>query len=120
MENKLGCCGLNCEECPVFIATLKNDKELKAKSAKEWSTIYADYLVKSLEPEDINCEGCHSENAFVGCKTCEIKKCCGEKGFRTCASCNEYSSCGMLNGFFAFPHQQAKENLDALRNANHV
>ena len=45
---KLGCCGLNCEECPVFIATLKNDKELKAKSAKEWSTLYADYLVKPL------------------------------------------------------------------------
>jgi hypothetical protein len=115
MENKLGCCGLKCEECPVFIAAAINDKELKAKIVKEWSLLYADYLEKPLEPKDINCEGCHSENTFVSCKKCPMRKCCGEKGYKTCASCNEYLSCGMLNGFFAFPHQQAKENLDALR-----
>ncbi len=118
MENKLGCCGLNCEECPVFIATVKNDAELKAKIVEEWSLLYADYLKKQLESEDITCEGCQSENTFIGCTTCEIRKCCTKKEFKTCANCDLYQSCSTLNGFFAFPHQQAKNNLDAIRASN--
>ena len=28
-----GCCGLNCEECPVFIATVNDDDALRQKTA---------------------------------------------------------------------------------------
>lgn len=121
MENKLGCCGLNCQICPVFVATANGDEALKEKTATEWSKLYADYLKKPLEPKDINCAGCQSENTFVGCRTCQMRKCCSEKGYMTCASCKEYSSCEALNGFFAFTHQQhAKENLDALRGFDRI
>ncbi|MCJ7630946.1 DUF3795 domain-containing protein, partial [Candidatus Bathyarchaeota archaeon] len=85
MENRFGCCGLNCEECPVFVATTDNDYNLRQTSAKEWSVLYADYLGKALEPSDINCKGCHSEyTSFIGCINCPIKQCCSEKSLGTC------------------------------------
>jgi hypothetical protein len=73
MENKLGCCGLNCEICPVFVATANCDSTLKEKIAKEWSKLYEDYLEKPLEPKDINCAGCHSKN------TCRLQNLPNEK-----------------------------------------
>lgn len=37
-KNKLiGCCGLNCENCDVRIATINNDDALKEKTAILWT-----------------------------------------------------------------------------------
>jgi hypothetical protein len=121
MEAGLACCGLNCDKCPVFIATANDDDTLRQKTAKEWLCLYADILkeigIHELKPEDINCNGCRSErNLFVGCVNCPIRKCCKDKNITTCASCNEYESCGMLKGFYSFVvHQGAKDNLDGIR-----
>jgi len=116
----LGYCGLNCEDCPVFIATANNDNRLRQKTAREWSKLYStqlsEYLGKnSLSPEDMNCSGCQSERGlFIGCINCPIRKCALEKKFISCAICDEYKTCDMLNGFFSI-HQHAKENLDTIR-----
>jgi len=114
----LGYCGLDCEACPVFIATKNNDDELRQKTAKEWSGLYADYLGKDvLAKEDINCSGCLSKvDVFIGCTNCPIRNCCREKDIGTCALCPEYPACEMLKGFYTVPaHQQAKLNLDRIR-----
>ena len=113
----LGCCGLNCEDCPVYIATANNDDKRRQKTAEEWSKLYAEHLGKDLTLEDMNCKGCWSESSiFIGCSICPIKKCCKEKSFSTCANCNEYETCDMLNGFFSAPnHQHAKTNLDKIK-----
>jgi len=111
-----GYCGLNCEECPVYIATANDDDRLRQEIAREWSGLYAEYLGKELKPEDMNCRGCHSQSSlFTGCMNCPIRKCCSEKSFVTCAICKEYGTCEMLNGFFSYHHQQAKDNLDRIR-----
>ncbi|MFC1955920.1 DUF3795 domain-containing protein, partial [Chloroflexota bacterium] len=116
MKQSFGNCGLDCEACPVFIARATNDDELRVQTAKEWSELYAEYLGHSLKPSDMNCNGCHSDNTFVGCQSCPIKKCGQVKGFTSCADCKEYESCEMLNGFYSVPsHQQAKTNLDKMR-----
>jgi len=119
MENTtIGFCGLNCEECSVFIATKNNDNELRQKTAKEWSGLYSEYLEnKNLMPEDINCQGCHSRrDIFFGCKNCVIRDCCKEKQLKTCADCSDYESCDKLNGFFSVPeHKSAKDNLEKIR-----
>jgi len=110
-------CGLDCTECPVFIATVNNDDALRLKTAKEWSKLYADQLSnKELLLEDMDCSGCKSKSGalFVGCKICPIKKCCEEKKYSHCAGCNEYDTCEMINGFFTC-NQQAKQNLDKIR-----
>lgn len=121
---KLACCGLQCEECPVFIATANNDDALRQKTAREWTKFFAGYaavkelayLAKGLALEDMNCQGCQSEAGchFIGCENCTIRKCCQGRNLPTCAGCAEYESCGMLNGFFTV-HQQAKQNLDNIR-----
>ena len=115
---KLGYCGLNCEACPVFIAKANNDDELRQETALEWSDLYADVLGKDvLTKEDINCSGCRAEQSiFIGCRHCPIRGCSQEKKFSTCASCSEYQTCEMLNGFYTVPsHLQAKDNLDRIR-----
>lgn len=122
MENRfLAACGLDCGNCPVLIAAKNNDHELRAKTAKEFSELYKDYLGGyPVKPEDVNCSGCQSENGiFRGCELCPIRKCCHEKNFTTCANCIEYSQCKMLSGFYSIPaHRHAKDNLDKLRFKN--
>jgi hypothetical protein len=121
---KLACCGLQCEGCPVFIATLKNDDALRQKTAREWTKLFADFMSKKeLAVEDMNCQGCQSENGcrFIGCQDCIIRKCCEGKNFSTCAECAEYESCPMINGFFTVEqHKPAKLNLDNIRLINEL
>ena len=35
----VGYCGLYCNKCDVYIATITNDNELKEKTAKIWSKL---------------------------------------------------------------------------------
>lgn len=112
----LGYCGLNCEDCPVFIASTNDDDRLRQKTAIEWSGLYAEFLGSELKPEDMNCRGCRSqEGLFVGCMGCPIRECSRKKNLLTCANCDEYENCDILNGFFSYHHQQAKDNLDRIR-----
>ena len=115
-EVELAYCGLDCEKCPAFIATANDDDALRQKTAKDWSSLYAEILtqvgiVEDLKPGDINCRGCRSEAVhFVGCMKCPIGECSQGRRFSTCASCSEYDTCELLKGFYSMaPHQYAKD-----------
>ncbi|MDD5037971.1 MAG: DUF3795 domain-containing protein [Dehalococcoidales bacterium] len=43
-QRRLGYCGLNCGTCPVFIAKVNDDNELRIKTAKEYSELYGEFL----------------------------------------------------------------------------
>jgi hypothetical protein len=114
---RLAYCGLNCTECPVFIATVNNDTELKQRTADEWGKLYAEYIgKKELAVADMNCQGCQSTSdiRFIGCENCPIRKCSKGKNLVSCADCTEYEVCEMLKGFFSSA-PQAKENLERIR-----
>ena len=113
----LGFCGLNCETCPIFIATKNDDDQLRIKAVKEYSDLYGEFLGRHhVKQEDMNCSGCQSGHVFIGCVTCPVRKCCQEKELATCASCSKYYTCKTLNHFYAMPgYQQAKDNLDRIR-----
>jgi hypothetical protein len=116
-ELRFAYCGLDCSECPVFIATLKNDNDLRRKTAGEWEQLYSDYIgKKALAVEDMNCQGCQSAGdiRFIGCVNCTIRKCSSGKSFGSCADCAGFAECEMLNGFFTSA-PQAKENLNRIR-----
>jgi hypothetical protein len=104
-------CGLNCAECPAYIATQKNDDALRAETAKKWSEMFK----SELKPADINCDGCQTDSPrLLGyCSVCEIRKCAREKKLATCAACPEYS-CGKLDAFLA-QVPEARRTLEALR-----
>ena len=114
---ELAYCGLNCIECPVFIATASDDNELRRKTAEEWGKLYSEYIGKrELSLEDMNCRGCRSDSdiRFIGCENCPIRRCVKNKNLVTCADCDEYRTCEMINGFLTSA-PQAKENLDKIR-----
>lgn len=63
-------CGFDCERCPVFIATLKRDNELKVKLVKKYST-----SDNPLTVNDMECHGClASDQVFSYCQECEIRR----------------------------------------------
>ncbi|MGE5627165.1 MAG: DUF3795 domain-containing protein [Solirubrobacterales bacterium] len=87
----LGFCGVDCGECPVYIATKANDFKKKDEVSK---MLFNAYNVQ-IKPEDINCTGCVKATlngtAIIGhCEACELRKCAMKKNVLTCASCENY------------------------------
>lgn len=54
MKDMIGYCGLDCEKCDAYIATVNDDQALREKAAKLW----AELNNAPILPEHINCEGC--------------------------------------------------------------
>ena len=108
MRKMIAYCGLDCEKCDAYIATINNDDALREKTAKLW----AELNNAPILPEHINCMGCRVD----GIKTpycdgmCPIRKCAMKKGLETCGDCPEMESCPDL-GFVISSSSEARENL---------
>jgi hypothetical protein len=90
-------CGIDCNECPAFLATQEDNDEERVKIAELWSCKYN----SDIKPEDINCDGCLSEGGrrFNYCRVCEVRTCCQERHIKNCACCDEYA-CEKLSPIF--------------------
>lgn len=106
-------CGLLCNECPAYIATIEKDDKKKDELAKQWSS--DDYVINA---EDINCLGCSRENTgpiFKFCMDCEIRRCGISKDIDNCAHCDEYPCCNLVKLLEASP--DSKDRLDQVKNS---
>jgi len=111
MDKIIAYCGINCSECPAYLATQKGDFNELKKVAKEWSS-----GSMSFKPEEIYCDGCNTDGRiFVWCNECPIRSCCQEKGFENCAYCGDYFCNNLKMTFDKTP--SAKERLDEIRKA---
>lgn len=85
--DQISCCGIICNECPVYIATQRDDDTMRKYLAHEYSFEGAVFY-----PKDIVCHGCHTvsadHNKFG--RSCKIRKCCKEKHVKICAECKEF------------------------------
>ncbi len=109
IDKILSHCGINCAECPAYLATQKNDVEEIKKIAKEWSS---DNM--KFKPEEIYCDGCCKEGRhFSWVDNCDIKKCCTEKELENCAYCDDYICDILKNSLEKDPN--AKRNLEEIR-----
>ena len=94
MKAYIAYCGLDCEKCDAYIATIHNDDALREKTARLWS----EWNNVTIPPEQINCEGCR----LSGVKTpycdqlCPIRQCAIQKGVTTCGDCAEMEACPSL------------------------
>ena len=82
MKDMIGYCGLDCESCDAYLATVNDDQALRERTAKVWAELnHAPIL-----PEHINCEGCRMNGAkTVFCdRLCGIRQCAIKKGVATC------------------------------------
>ena len=108
MQNNIAYCGLDCEQCDAYIATLHDDQALREKTAKLWAALnHAPIL-----PEHINCQGCRADGAkTVFCEQlCAVRRCARQRGVVTCGDCPEMETCPTAGAIFANA-PQAKKNL---------
>lgn len=98
-------CGLNCNECPVYLAAISKNSDEQIKLANEYSTDTVKF-----SKEDMYCLGCHSDTVSQKmCGDCEIRLCGVKKPYGNCAECDK------------FPCSILKENLgDNSENLNHL
>jgi len=93
MEKLIAYCGLDCGQCPAYVATKNNDENLRKKTAQEWTERYRndDRNRPPVEPKDINCRGCLSSGpVYLYCNECKIRECALGKGITDCKECEEY------------------------------
>lgn len=108
MKNRIGYCGLNCDKCDAYIATVNNDDVLRAKTAKLWGELNGVEIL----PEMINCYGCKAQ----GTKTyfcenlCAVRKCATKKEYETCADCANVEKCKTVGEVLA-NSPEATDNL---------
>jgi len=115
MKEMISMCGLNCSECPAYIATQKDDDSLRNKVTEEWGAMFK----KDFKVEDINCDGCLTKGgrSFAHCNSCAIRSCGFEKSVENCAQCSDYS-CEKLDSFLKnFPDQDARNRLERIRSS---
>jgi len=109
MKKLIAYCGIDCSQCPAYLATQSGDIKEIEKVAKEWST-----ETMSFEPEEIHCEGCNQDGqTFSWCSQCPIRICCREKSYENCAYCEEYVCDHLTMTFEKTP--EAKDRLDEIR-----
>ena len=111
MNGGIAFCGLSCDECGAYIATVNDDDARRAEVAATWSKEYG----ADIEPSGINCLGCHStgEPIFAHCRVCEIRLCGLERGIDNCAHCDDYA-CEKLAEFLEMV-PACRKTLDAIR-----
>ena len=79
-------CGHDCARCITYIATLRNDENLRRQS----QSFYIERFGLDIPLEKFNCEGGRSKNVFELCKECPFVKCCKERSVDSCCKCPEY------------------------------
>ena len=91
MNRYIAYCGLNCEVCEAYKATMENDDALRARVAARWSALNG----VQITPEMINCVGCRMDGAKTPfCESlCPIRQCALQRGVQTCGSCGEVRAC---------------------------
>jgi len=123
MEKIVGYCGIICSECPVLVATKKDNGAERKKIAELFNRQYGEEHRPNgqpYKPEDINCGGCVSEGArvFYYCSLCGIRKCGKERKVKNCAFCSDYP-CDKLSSLFS-KYSKAKDTLDEIRRKHAV
>ena len=73
-------CGLYCGVCAVYMATRDNNEKFKERL----TTVY------NVSKEQIHCKGCLSDDVFVYCTICEIKRCVQSKRYDACHQCDDF------------------------------
>lgn len=91
MKKLIAYCGLDCEKCDAYLATIHNNPSLRKKTAKRWSEL--NHI--TILPEDIRCEGCRTDGVkTVFCDTlCDIRQCALKKCVNTCGDCAQLPKC---------------------------
>ena len=110
MKTMIAYCGLDCEKCDAYIATIQNDRNLREKTAKLWTELNG----VEITPEMIHCEGCRANGVKTPyCESlCPVRQCAMNRNMETCGSCAEINNCGKVGAIIG-KNPEARKNLEA-------
>lgn len=108
MDKMIGYCGIDCSRCDVYIATINDDDELRAKTAEKWSELNR----VTITPDMLNCVGCRCDGVktYYCSDMCEIRKCAEAREYDSCGSCGEAVSCKKL-AMIITDNEEARKNV---------
>jgi len=111
-------CGLDCNKCSAYIATVTNDDALREKTATEWNEKYNAPGCEPITENDIRCLGCLSviEPIYKHCKECSVRVCGLEKNVQNCGECLNYKICPKI----ASLHKQIPEGKKVCDEVNKI
>ena len=97
MKKMIAYCGLDCEKCDAYLATLRDDQALREKTAKAWSELNHVPIL----PEHINCLGCRADGIkTVFCDSlCEIRQCALKLAPKPAVTTTNWKNAGLLERF---------------------
>ena len=107
-------CGIDCESCPIHLATLEPDNAKRDAMRTSVAQLLAAQYHVDLTVRDISdCDGCQTDRLFTVCARCQIRACAVSRSLQSCASCQDYACDRLLKHFDSYP--ATKVRLDALR-----
>ena len=116
MNPKTAYCGLDCDSCPIHLATLETDPaakiQMRVQIAEELSRIYG----TKPRPDFItDCDGCKEPDGrlFHGCLNCKIRNCAIMKNMINCAYCREFP-CSNLESHYKYD-PASRDRLEEIR-----
>lgn len=111
MESMFAFCGIDCSQCPAYIATQADDLAAKERLIAEWRV---QFNAPEMPLEAVTCDGCASTGRHGGyCSLCQVRACAVERAVESCARCTDYG-CEKLEAFLAMA-PQARANLEEIR-----
>jgi hypothetical protein len=107
MTQLIAYCGLDCSQCPAYIATQASDIDKLTSLAQEWFDGSTDHTI-------ILCDGCNTNGRTMQwCAECPTRACAIARILPNCAFCSAYSCEKLLMVFKE--STEAKANLEHLR-----
>jgi hypothetical protein len=87
-------CGLYCGVCAIRIAHRDNNHKFKERLVNLYKGGVPGKGIlpnsENLSTKDIKCGGCLSDELFMLCRQCEIRRCAREKGCTGCHQCDGF------------------------------
>lgn len=107
MKEIIAYCGINCTECPIYIATQNNDEKLRKETAEKYE----------LKFEDCYCDGCSTDGKRLAtfCNKCEVRICTNKKKVENCAYCDDYPCQTLTKLHEMYNADKARETLKEIR-----
>ena len=91
MFEKMGFCGINCDNCDIFKAA--NDKNFAIELADKW---------KKWNPKAVaswfQCKGCKGDASLCWSRDCKIMNCAKSKNIEHCGQCSDFK-CQLIIDF---------------------
>ena len=81
--SNMAVCGYDCNNCPIFKATISEDVNTLRKIYKLSETV-------ECNVETHGCKGCLSGVNNHMCDSCQIKNCADKRNIDSCGKCDEY------------------------------